>query len=102
MWRRSSRRWMVIPSAPPKSARTAAATGSGSMVRRAWRTVATWSMLTPSRIMVAPSRRVERRRQVRADLPIAARLAAQDLVEEESQHQRHDFVEDCGQDGNAR
>src|SRR5216683_1952868 len=51
MWRRSLRRWTVIPSAPPSSASTAACTGSGSGTRRAWRTVATWSMLTPRRGM---------------------------------------------------
>src|SRR5215472_1863793 len=54
MWRRSSRRCTVIPSAPPKCASTAAHTGSGSYVRRAWRSVATWSMFTPSSIMFAP------------------------------------------------
>src|SRR5512147_3090657 len=31
----------------------AACTGSGSLARRAWRTVATWSMFTPSRSMAA-------------------------------------------------
>ena len=41
MWRRSSRRWRVMPSAPPISASAAAQTGSGSLVRRACRTVAT-------------------------------------------------------------
>src|SRR4051794_21835953 len=51
MCRRSSRRWTVMPSAPPRTASTAAATGSGSLARRARRSVATWSMLTPSRIM---------------------------------------------------
>src|SRR5512140_489216 len=40
---------MVIWSAPPSSASIAAATGSGYSVRRAWRSVATWSTLTPSR-----------------------------------------------------
>jgi hypothetical protein len=35
---------------PPRWASTAAHTGSGSQVRRAWRRVATWSMLTPSSI----------------------------------------------------
>ena len=49
MWRRSSRRWTVIPSAPECSAIDAAAAGSGTRPRRAWRSVATWSMLTPSR-----------------------------------------------------
>ena len=42
-----------------EKASTAAATGSGSCARRAWRTVATWSMLTPSRII---SRNVPPRR----------------------------------------
>src|SRR6266536_192724 len=51
MWRRSLRRWTVIPSAPPSSASTAACRGSGSGTRRACRTVATWSMLTPRRGM---------------------------------------------------
>ncbi len=37
-----------MPSAPANSASTAAATGSGSTVRRAWRMVAIWSMFTPS------------------------------------------------------
>src|SRR6476646_7512431 len=55
MWRRSSRRWTVMPSAPPRCASTAAQTGSGSYVRRAWRTVATWSTLTPSSIIEARS-----------------------------------------------
>src|SRR5438067_1081414 len=40
-----------MPSAPPRCASTAAHTGSGSYVRRACRSVATWSMLTPSSIM---------------------------------------------------
>src|SRR4029079_16586656 len=50
MCRRSSRRCTVMPSAPPRCASTAPQTGSGSYVRRAWRSVATWSMLTPSSI----------------------------------------------------
>src|SRR5262245_7667384 len=48
MWRRSVLRCTVIPSAPASSARTAAATGSGSRLRRASRIVAMWSTLTPS------------------------------------------------------
>ena len=40
MWRRSSRRCTVMPSAPPSSASRARRTGSGSTVRRAWRTLA--------------------------------------------------------------
>jgi len=36
----------MIPSAPLSCASVAAHTGSGSQVRRAWRTVATWSTLT--------------------------------------------------------
>ena len=47
IWRRSSRKWIVITSAPPSSASVAAHTGSGSFVLRASRTVATWSILTP-------------------------------------------------------
>ena len=35
-----------MPSAPPRHASPAALTGSGSQVRLAWRTVATWSMFT--------------------------------------------------------
>src|SRR5262245_33370068 len=50
MWRRSSRRCTVMPSAPPRCASTAAHTGSGSYVCRACRRVATWSMFTPSSI----------------------------------------------------
>ena len=49
MWRRSSRRWAVMPSAPAASASRAARTGSGWTPPRAFRTVATWSMLTPRR-----------------------------------------------------
>ena len=49
MWRRSSRRCAVMPSAPAFSASSAARTGSGSPPPRAFRTVATWSMLTPRR-----------------------------------------------------
>ena len=50
MWRRSSRRCAVMPSAPASAARRAARNGSGCGAPRAWRTVATWSMLTPRRI----------------------------------------------------
>src|SRR6266496_77432 len=53
MWRRSSRKCTVMPLAPPRCASTAAHTGSGSYVRRACRSVATWSILTPSSIIVA-------------------------------------------------
>src|SRR5512145_3194323 len=53
MWRRSSRRCTVMPSAPASSAIPAAVTGSGSAPRRACRTVATWSMFTPSRFRMA-------------------------------------------------
>src|SRR5690606_6770035 len=42
-------------SAPPRWASTAAQTGSGSYVWRACRTVATWSMLTPSSIIASDS-----------------------------------------------
>src|SRR5512139_2789245 len=53
MCRRSSRRWTVIPSAPESSAIAAAAAGSGTRPRRAWRSVATWSMFTPRRFPTA-------------------------------------------------
>src|SRR5512139_1997008 len=53
MCRRSSRRWTVIPSAPESSAIAAAAAGSGTCPRRAWRSVATWSMFTPRRFPTA-------------------------------------------------
>ncbi len=49
MWRRSSRRWAVIPSAPASAASRAARTGSGRSPPRAFRMVATWSILTPRR-----------------------------------------------------
>ena len=48
MWRRSSRRCSVMLSAPACSATSAACSGSGYGARRACRSVATWSMLTPS------------------------------------------------------
>ncbi len=51
MCRRSSRRCAVIPSAPAATAAKAASTGSGCTPPRALRTVATWSMFTPRRIM---------------------------------------------------
>src|SRR5438105_8475610 len=60
MCRRSSRKCTVMPSAPPSTASTAAATGSGSAARRTWRTVATWSMLTPSLIIAGPHARFSR------------------------------------------
>src|SRR6185369_12931414 len=47
MCRRSSRRCIVMLSAPDCSAIRAANTGSGKLARRAWRSVATWSTLTP-------------------------------------------------------
>ena len=49
IWRRSSRRCAVMPSAPASAASRAARTGSGWPPPRALRMVATWSMLTPSR-----------------------------------------------------
>src|SRR5690349_19035128 len=49
IWRRSSRKWAVMPSAPAAIASFAARTGSGCRPPRAFRMVATWSMLTPSR-----------------------------------------------------
>jgi hypothetical protein len=48
MWRRSSRRCAVIPSAPAASAILAARTGSGKDPPRAFLSVATWSIFTPS------------------------------------------------------
>ena len=52
MCRRSSRRWAVMPCAPAASACRTASTGHGSPWSRpryrACRSVATWSMLTPS------------------------------------------------------
>ena len=49
IWRRSSRRCAVMPSAPASIASIAARTGSGCRPPRALRIVATWSMLTPRR-----------------------------------------------------
>jgi hypothetical protein len=49
MWRRSSRRCAVMPSAPASMAKSAARTGSGRGPPRAFRKVATWSILTPRR-----------------------------------------------------
>src|SRR5579859_7119565 len=96
-----------MPSAPPSRASTAAATGSGSSARRAWRSVATWSMLTPSRIMAAArslstgrvrildtgargevrSSQAQRRRQVRGGFAVAAGLVAELFEEDKSQDQ---------------
>src|SRR5687768_4422968 len=45
--------WTVIPSAPACSQTIAAATTLGSIVRRACRTVATWSMLTLSLAVIS-------------------------------------------------
>ena len=52
IWRRSSRRWMVIPSAPACSDSIAACTGSGYNVPLACLKVAIWSMLTPNCIVM--------------------------------------------------
>src|ERR1700674_127351 len=53
MWRLSSRKCAVIPSAPAASHTIAASTGSGSAPRRACRSVATWSILIYSRCCFA-------------------------------------------------
>src|SRR3569832_296563 len=54
IWRRSSRKCAVIPSAPAAAASRAARNGSGYGAPRAFRIVATWSIFTPrrSRVMV--------------------------------------------------
>ena len=49
MWRRSSRRCAVMPSAPASTARQRGAQRVGMRPPRALRMVATWSMLTPRR-----------------------------------------------------
>ena len=49
MWRRSSRKCAVMPSAPASIASNAARTGSGRAPPRALRSVATWSTFTPRR-----------------------------------------------------
>src|SRR5574340_1454898 len=79
MCRRSSRRWMVIWSAPPISASTAAATGSGYWVRRDWRIVATWSTLTPRRAGMASG--IYRRTAPPADVPRRGGALPQRLAE---------------------
>ena len=53
MWRLSSRRWAVMPMQPASSATSAAVTGSGSLILRASRMVAIWSMFTPSFTVMA-------------------------------------------------
>src|SRR5262245_32576371 len=58
MWRRSSRRCAVMPSAPASTARCAARSGSGWRPPRALRMVATWSMLTPRRTRAGPTARL--------------------------------------------
>src|SRR6185312_1493640 len=78
-----------MPSAPPRCASTAAQTGSGSYVRRAWRNVATWSMFTPSSITIdAPSWNVA---LVVERLQVLHHAAAEDAprLEIMIQHQSH-------------
>src|SRR3954447_20159995 len=94
MCRRSSRRWTVIPSAPPRVARTAAATGSGSFARRACRTVATWSMLTPSRIMGGSVEAVAG--EVVEHLAVTGHLAGHQLVQEDREDDAEQALRDRG------
>src|SRR5262249_26960129 len=70
MWRRSSRKCAVMPSAPAAIAISAALTGSGCRPPRAFRTVATWSTLTPRR---------SRERAGTSD-PICASMETSDLA----------------------
>src|SRR5947209_6798483 len=89
-----------MPSAPPRMAKTAAATGSGSCARRACRTVATWSMLTPSRTMVRRSCP----RIAGHHLAIALQLPTQNLESEKRQQHVHDLVQNRqtkGENGNS-
>ncbi len=72
MWRRSSRRCSVMLSAPHCSATSAACSGSGERPPRACRTVATWSMFTPSRMASAGHPPRPRRRMA----SITSRLAS--------------------------
>src|SRR5262245_48130125 len=109
MCRRSSRKWTVMPSAPPSRASTAAATGSGSSARRACRTVATWSMFTPRRTgldgvvmrtLYAPARSpvaVNARQQ----LVVALHLAGQDLVDHYGQDDQNGPVQDAAHEGDV-
>src|SRR5882724_11288807 len=77
-----------MPSAPPSVARIAAATGSGSAARRACRTVATWSMFTPSRIIMGSYRRKKR------DLgAVPGRLALQRLVDQDHEEKVQQVVQ---------
>ena len=66
MWRRSSRKCAVMPSAPAAIAIAAAFTGSGCRPPRALRTVATWSILTPRRM----GEQYHRMTCVRSDLSV--------------------------------
>src|SRR5438034_5682386 len=91
---------MVMPSAPPRSASTAAATGSGSTVCRACRTVATWSMFTPRRIMIASSM-AQRLGQVRSNLAVTPRFTTEDLEEQKSKHEVERLVEQGAHDRDA-
>src|SRR5687768_409917 len=79
MWRRSPRRWTVMPSAPASSQMSAAAATLGSGARRACRTVATWSMLTLSRAVITFASNPlpgEFGRDVGFDLRVAGEAAA--------------------------
>src|SRR2546425_1131785 len=80
---------MVMPSAPPRIAKTAAAAGSGSWACRACRTVATWSMLTPRRTMV--SRLCPR--IAGHHVAVAVQLSTQDFESEKRQQYVHDLDE---------
>src|SRR6266481_1305096 len=80
---------MVMPSAPPRTAKTAAAAGSGSWACRACRTVATWSMLTPKRTIV--SRLCPRK--AGHHVAVAAQFSTQDFESEKRQQYVHDLVE---------
>src|SRR5438067_1485413 len=91
---------MVMPSAPPRIAKMAAAAGSGSWACRACRTVATWSMLTPRRTMV--SRLCPRK--AGHHVAVALQFSTQDFESEKCQQDVHDLVEELqsfAKDGNA-
>src|SRR5262245_49366453 len=75
-------------SAPPSMASTAAATGSGSAARRACRTVATWSMFTPSRIIEGSDRW-----EIGKLSAIARRLALHRLVDNDHEHEVREMQE---------
>src|SRR4029077_13306873 len=88
---------MVMPSAPPRTAKTAAATGSGSWACRACLTVATWSMLTPRRTMVkrlCPG-------IAGHHVAVTMQFPSQDFECKKRQQDVHSFVQQRAQDGNA-